>query len=1032
MTQYPGVWPDLLFYTPNQANTDAAAAATVTVTVTADPVLRTAHTTTTSVTLTPEASPRGVATLRSNATTPNTARVDADPVGIFDSQHTAPVQIRAAATTRIRTLKRETANTATNTVPYGDPALLLRRTATISVTVAVGTSVRLRPVQRAVVNTPVTATVNVLDRFLTRAHTTAGTTITTTATATGATVTRVHATAATALTLTATADPRAIPRVTVLRVTPAATPRLRVKQRVTAATLIADTISPEALGIVVGDIDPLSTALTLEVDAHPRFEAPICPPPGGLIDDTGNWIHPPTVCPPDDDPDADPTVHPAPPVVRALETRHITMPDDPGMLDGLSRPDSSTYLPNVTHGTAGWLRVVINRKDRTWYRGVPLTVVDLETQEPYGSSIATLELPQLTAFTKTPRWLRVGADVEIELINVNGQRTRTLFEGFIDTIEQRGGENEELVTSVACVGALRQADLILAQPELIWDQEDLGRLIPRLLNTIPGRRYKRVKRVETGIHTRGRSNYETRLERVTDLLSTAYTQAGDKYTVACDPGRRPKLQKVDRTTIHHTIYYGAPGVNVNVTKDSDAGVTTLYGRGVDKKMRSWGNLRTPGFAPNLKKLTDAGNTNVLGLEPYPYHLASRSLTPGTTDAGTDTGNGVTVLQRRLKDVGVYRGSVTGTYNSDTVAAVKKWQRRKGAQVDGICGGQTWSTLFYLGRPGGVLKDAYYAPLAGQSKVEPHLYSSDGTITGANPNFNPDALRRERFRVYADGHTLSEALDIADKELKRDKKMGWAGTISLTTDPETTSRYEILAGDNVLIKNIHGGNLLVHVARATLSSDGALDLEVDSEARDIYTVDAIKERERESRNPSRRRAKVRRAELEPSRPVIDKEFIGQLNAVTHGGLWSIAKIAVGTEGRIVKTKFTAHQDRNEDSSGTPFVVALFDSDIKARDLVAKVGDPFTQIDDGVNPFPGDEATAAWLTGNGLIDVLGGPDARLGYYPGSEDQGSPITGVHRDESITLSFTSSQPPHLWVAVYSRDSAHIKGELFTAPDGG
>ena len=58
-----------------------------------------------------------------------------------------------------------------------------------------------------------------------------------------------------------------------------------------------------------------------------------------------------------------------------------------------------------------------------------------------------------------------------------------------------------------------------------------------------------------------------------------------------------------------------------------------------------------------------------------------------------TGSEVREIQKRLKEQGFYFGNVDGIYGSQTVSAVKAYQKRYGLQVDGIAGKQT---LAYLG------------------------------------------------------------------------------------------------------------------------------------------------------------------------------------------------------------------------------------------------------------------------------------------------------------------------------------------------
>ncbi len=64
-----------------------------------------------------------------------------------------------------------------------------------------------------------------------------------------------------------------------------------------------------------------------------------------------------------------------------------------------------------------------------------------------------------------------------------------------------------------------------------------------------------------------------------------------------------------------------------------------------------------------------------------------------------TGDAVKALQTKLKEKGFYTGSISGTYGTDTVDAVKAFQKSKGLLVDGIAGSNTQHALFGTVPPG---------------------------------------------------------------------------------------------------------------------------------------------------------------------------------------------------------------------------------------------------------------------------------------------------------------------------------------------
>lgn len=56
------------------------------------------------------------------------------------------------------------------------------------------------------------------------------------------------------------------------------------------------------------------------------------------------------------------------------------------------------------------------------------------------------------------------------------------------------------------------------------------------------------------------------------------------------------------------------------------------------------------------------------------------------------GGEVKEVQRRLKQWGYFNGSVDGIYGTQTIEAVKKFQRKNGLTADGICGKSTYAAL----------------------------------------------------------------------------------------------------------------------------------------------------------------------------------------------------------------------------------------------------------------------------------------------------------------------------------------------------
>ena len=82
----------------------------------------------------------------------------------------------------------------------------------------------------------------------------------------------------------------------------------------------------------------------------------------------------------------------------------------------------------------------------------------------------------------------------------------------------------------------------------------------------------------------------------------------------------------------------------------------------------------------------SGGNNSTGNTPAPAPEDDGTLRSG------DRGDKVKVLQRRLKELGYYAGSIDGVYGSGTIKAVRAFQERNKLTVDGVAGPSTQKIL----------------------------------------------------------------------------------------------------------------------------------------------------------------------------------------------------------------------------------------------------------------------------------------------------------------------------------------------------
>lgn len=696
---------------------------------------------------------------------------------------------------------------------------------------------------------------------------------------------------------------------------------------------------------------------------------------------------------------------------------------------GTGRPNPTTFTTaaTITRGNVGYLRVIIGGQDVTFFRGTPVQVEHVTTSEPFGPETATLIFPQITPFDDLTSdefgWLQRGKDIELSLCSVSGGETTTvqnLWTGVVlnrtpKAVDGHAGKFELVVEAQGILFA--SVDGVLSQPQIAYDTEDIGTVIPRILNTLPERRYGFVRDVHTGIQTRSTGAWEPTLTgRIGDLLAQATTSDGaNQWTLHLDHYRTPVLRLKDVTTQHWTTSVGAPGVTVDVAADMLTAPTAIYGRGVDKDSQGWGNLKAPGFD---------------WLKQYPFFSDNPSAQLEIGASGT----AVEQAQTALNTVWGIPTTVDGVFGTQLRNTILNFQRGAGLVVTGTINAQTWMTLFAVGQRNGAgalggLQGSYYAPLAATPQSQKYLYNDAGEIVGDNPQYSPDTVPVQKFHSYPDGLSKTEAKSFAAAELNRDKTAVETGTITFTNiDPQEGSRWNITAGQNIAVRNFGGQTRLFHIAQVRHTQD-TTELTVDARGRDLLTIDAMITRNREALGPGESPYTRRRSILTPGKPVVDGELIGNIpRLAANARVWNIFAIPLGNEGNIVQMWLQTY------TPATRFVLGFFSGRVNHQQLASLVGDPFTEITDGDDryyPFPGKKTTADKLEEIGWIDTLGGPNNLGGYYPSTQEKASTVTGRHEDMTISLHYESFQTPFVWVAFYPETACFFDGRVWVAPEG-
>lgn len=152
-----------------------------------------------------------------------------------------------------------------------------------------------------------------------------------------------------------------------------------------------------------------------------------------------------------------------------------------------------------------------------------------------------------------------------------------------------------------------------------------------------------------------------------------------------------------------------------------------------------------------------------------------------------TGNEVKNIQKKLKELGYYKGEIDGIYGSKTKSAVISFQKSCGLTADGICGK---TTLLYLGLGNsssgsgtGSYSDADIELLAKVISAEARGESYEGQVAVgavilnrvAHPSF-PDSLsgvvyQKGAFSCVNDSNWY-QAVAESSKRAARDALNGW--------------------------------------------------------------------------------------------------------------------------------------------------------------------------------------------------------------------------------------------------------------------
>lgn len=714
-----------------------------------------------------------------------------------------------------------------------------------------------------------------------------------------------------------------------------------------------------------------------------------------------------------------PELLPATGPIPAFILRHSEMYVDPTIVQGKPTGNWNAYDTIIEPWAR--VRVLVDGKDFTYYRDIPCVIQSWEINEPFGDASATIHFPQVTKFEHPtllwPRW----ANVQIQAMKPDG-RVVDLFDGMLAEYH-----DERIGTTIQAQGAFYEADLLLRRPTFQDEKVDISNHIVTTINgfiMLYALNLSQMPETLTGVERRARGYFEpTATGYIQNLLGFLEDAAPDKWTIECQ-SRQPILKTKDRTTVHWTVMNGARGIEAVLNQDLIADPNVIFGEGQAENNEYWRNTKYPGM-------------------PGSVYGFIAPLWPGFAFGLGYSGDYVKKWEAAANRIG-YGASVDGYFGQDDADSCTQMQMDAGLTVTGTVTAQTWAYTFDIGANNGDIGSVYIAPIAYYSKVDPALYNFDGGIRELNPQYDPSIPRIEKFINFGPGVDKELGKQSAVRQIQQNYfNRGWKGTLSLKSDPQEGSRFEIRAGQNILLRKYRGSDELLHIAKASQDLPSlTTHLTVDTRARDLPTLAAQHQRDAEAlQDPGSKFRTFRNQsyQKEDRWPIWDSESGCGIVPIhyTDAKTWNVLRIPFGKYGEIVAVDFSC-------SPATEFSLGVFNRPIFPN-VMAMNGsplddDPFWDKMDQYN------LVMAWGQG-GQLGV--GQTGMCGHSPipssGDLRSDPPLTGRLLDKS-SWTYASDFPPWMYVAIWTTEQTIIEGRFYpgtksgealpvlfgTPPDGG
>lgn len=297
--------------------------------------------------------------------------------------------------------------------------------------------------------------------------------------------------------------------------------------------------------------------------------------------------------------------------------------------------DSLTAYPSEQE-PLGYFRIFATppggfQREITVFRGAPVKIGSVSTQDPFGERTANLSFPMITVFD-TPGegdidWLVPNTDIDIVFQNVGGYDFDWRWEGYIASYQfNLSGSDSSFTADLK--GAFYGLDDYLAIPSFpkrpipyeiliaqAFDQDEHPSHLGRFRILFPSDWSKKVPPFTdptylsalkpwgvatgqrwTGLTTRSTGSWEPLLTgHVQTMLAVMFDEGGRQWSIRNRMHRRPELflrripDSEDDRIIE--IHLGAPGVTLDGSRDFTQRAGVIYGSGTDEEQIAYSNIQ---------------------------------------------------------------------------------------------------------------------------------------------------------------------------------------------------------------------------------------------------------------------------------------------------------------------------------------------------------------------------------------------------------------------------------------------------------